>query len=155
MGTHYHGDEDVRRALDAYIKLMRAAETIKSRLGRALAEHGLTMSQLGVLETLLHLGPMCQRDIGRKLLVSGGNVTTVVDNLQKRSLVRRQRGEQDRRFVTVHLTDEGRGLIEGVFPQHAREIRRLMSGLSLEELDQLGDLCRSLGRTAAEVDTEE
>ena len=71
MGTHYQGTKAEVRALDAYIKLLRASDSIVGRLGQNLrAEDELTLSQFGVLEALLHLGPMCQRDLGAKILKS-------------------------------------------------------------------------------------
>ncbi len=97
MPTHYIGDERIRRALDVYIKLSRARKVMGDRTSTLLAEYGLTESQLGTLEALFYLGPMCQSEIGEKLLVTGGNMTLVVNNLEKRGLVSRQRDPQDRR----------------------------------------------------------
>jgi MarR family transcriptional regulator, 2-MHQ and catechol-resistance regulon repressor len=149
MGTHYKAEPQVTRALDAYIKLMRAAETLTSILARDLAAEGLTTTQFGVLEVLLHLGPRCQKDMGHKLLKSGGNITTVLANLERRGLVHRVRDPDDRRFVEVSLTDTGRALIEHVFPPHAERIAKLMRALSTSEQDGLAELCKSLGVAAA------
>lgn len=146
MGTHYKGTEAEVRALNTYIKLMRCAESVTSRLNPLAASVGLTLSQFGALEALLHLGPLCQRELGDKLLKSSGNITMVVDNLEKRRLVKRQRGGEDRRFVTVHLTEQGRRLITGIFPRHLSAIVSEMSALTKHELDELGRLCRKLGR---------
>lgn len=146
MGTHHEGSDDEVRALDTYIKLMRCVAVLNSATQRWLAEHKLTTSQLGVLEALMHLGPMCQRDVGRKLLLSGGNITTVVNNLERRGLVQRIRSEEDRRFVRLELTPDGDHLIREVFPGHARNITELLGGLEPDEQEQLGTLCRTLGR---------
>src|SRR6478672_962992 len=105
MRQRYEGSETERRALDAYTKLMRASESLIDRLSPEMQAAGLTWSQFGVLEALLHVGPLCQKDLGEKLLKSTGNITMVVDNLERRGLVRRVRGTQDRRYVTVHLTE--------------------------------------------------
>jgi MarR family transcriptional regulator, 2-MHQ and catechol-resistance regulon repressor len=145
MPTKYDGARDEVRALDAYIKLVRAAETITGRLDREIDAAGLSWSQFGALEALLHLGPLCQRDLGEKLLKSTGNITMVVDNLEKRGLVRRERGERDRRYVTVHLTEEGRRLIRELFPRHAANITRELQVLTPEEQEELGRLCKKLG----------
>jgi len=145
MGTHYEGTKEEVRALDAYIKLMRAAESVTTRLGESMARVGLTVSQFGAMEALHHLGPMVQCELARKLLKSGGNITTVVDNLEKRRLVRRERAGGDRRFVTVHLTKEGRRLIAGFFPRHVRAIVQEMSTLPHAEMETLGRLCKNLG----------
>ncbi len=154
MGSHYDGTEPEIRALDAYIKLMRCTAVLSSQLQRSLKAHGLTVSQLGVLEALHHLGPMCQRDVGRKLLLSGGNITTVVNNLERRGLVLRVRGQQDRRYVRLELTDEGEAFIAEVFPHHAARITELMAGLDAAQLQQLGDLARTLGRAADRKSTD-
>jgi len=146
MATHYRGSAQEKAALDAYIKLMRAADSVTARLEPLMRAADLTVGQFGTLEALLHLGPLCQRDLGRKLLRSGGNITVVVGNLARRGLVRRTRGPHDRRFVTVTLTDKGRRLIGGIFPRHVRRIVREMGALSLAEQTELGRLCRQLGR---------
>ncbi|HEX8746054.1 MAG TPA: MarR family transcriptional regulator [Pyrinomonadaceae bacterium] len=145
MGTRHKGAGKEVRALDAYIKLMRAAESVSARLAPHLAKAGLTVSQFGALEALYHLGPLCQRDLGKKILKSGGNITMVVDNLEKRGLVERVRGEGDRRYVTVNLTKPGRKLIGELFPRHAGAIREEMCVLSDAELEKLGSLCKRVG----------
>ena len=145
MGTHYDGRPAEVRALDAYIKLTRAVSSVEARLGPELARAGLTSTQLGVLEALLHLGPLGQRVLGGKLLMSGGNITTVVDNLEARGLVRRERRDDDRRHVTVHLSPEGRRLIAKVFPNHVRAIVDAFSALTPGEQETLGRLAKKLG----------
>ena len=146
MGTHHSGPPEQRAALDAFIKLTRAAESVGARAHTTLRDHGLTVSQFGVLEALYHLGPLCQKELAGKLLKSGGNLTTVVDNLQNRGLVGRQHRPGDRRFVVVNLTTGGRERIAGLFPAHAAHIAAEMAVLSAAEQNQLGRLCRKLGR---------
>jgi MarR family transcriptional regulator, 2-MHQ and catechol-resistance regulon repressor len=148
MATHFQGDAHEVRALDAYIKLSRASSTLDGRLATNLASLGLTAGQLGVMEALMHLGPLSQGELGRKLLRSGGNVTTVIDNLERRNLVARRRNSEDRRVVTVDLTKVGRRLIEKVFPVHARAVAQAMETLTVAEQEELGRLCRKLGRGA-------
>lgn len=146
MGTHHRGTKEEVRSLNAFIKLMRAADSVSARLSSQITAAGLTESQFGTLEALYHLGPLHQRQLGEKLLRSGGNVTLVVDNLEKRGLVRRERGLEDRRFITVHLTDEGRRLIGRAFPRHVARIVEEMGVLTPAEQEELGRLCRKLGR---------
>lgn len=145
MGTHHEGPPREVRALDTYIKLTRASESVNALLMSRLSAEKLTISQFGTLEALFHLGPMCQKAIGEKLLKSGGNVTLVVDNLEKRGLVQRVRNADDRRFITVDLTPAGRALIERVFPAHVQRIVDAFASLSPAEQDQLGALCKKLG----------
>ena len=150
MGSRHQGPEEEVRALDAYIKLMRAADSMTARLSSLLARAGLTMTQFGSLETLYHLGPMNQKELGAKLLKSGGNMTMVLDNLERRGLVRRERTPEDRRVCTVTLTAAGEALIRDLFPQHAAAITAELSVLSPEEQTELGRLCRKLGLSLPE-----
>lgn len=150
MGTHYHGSEAEIRALNTYIKLMRAAESVTSRINQHLSADKLTVSQFGVLEALYHLGPLCQSDLAQKILKSSGNITLVIDNLEKRGLVVRQRSQKDRRFVTVKLTGVGRALIESIFPRHVERVVQELSSLSADEQEELARLLRKLGKQTPE-----
>lgn len=141
-------------AVRAYVKLMRAQRGVLARLEPALAACALTLTQLGVLEAVLHLGPLTHRELGRKLLTSPANLTDVVDKLERRGLVRRVRAIEDRRLVRVELTEAGRDLIQAVFPAHAADIAAAMSGLDPAELAQLDHLLRKLGRGGLETAAE-
>jgi MarR family 2-MHQ and catechol resistance regulon transcriptional repressor len=145
MGTHYKGKKEEIQALNAFIALMRASDSLNSRQYMSLKKSNLTISQFGALEALLHLGPMCQSVLSKKLLKSGGNITMVIDNLEKRGLVKRKRDTDDRRFISVHLTEKGEKLIQKVFPAHAKNIVNQMSVLSDEEQKNLIDYCKRIG----------
>ena len=138
-------DTDETRALKTYVKLMRAAESITTRAHRHLSSAGLTVSQFGVLEAIYHLGPLSQKELGRKILRSSGNITMVIDNLEKRRLVRRERDTSDRRIFIVHLTDEGQKRIRKIFPSHAALITGKMSVLNATDQTILGNLCKKVG----------
>jgi MarR family 2-MHQ and catechol resistance regulon transcriptional repressor len=143
--THYKGTKDEVRALNAYVKLMRASESVSARIHGHLADAGLTVSQFGVMEALFHLGPLSQGELAKKILKSSGNITMVIDNLEKRDLVRRERKADDRRFYAVQLTVEGRRLIGNVFPRHAAKIVAEMDALTRTEQEELSRLCRKVG----------
>lgn len=143
-----HGVDDpaVVAAVRAYVKLMRAHRSVIARLEPALAACALTLTQLGVLEAVLHLGPLTHGELGRKLLTSPGNLSDVVDKLEKRGLVCRVRAVVDRRQVRVELTAAGRVLISEVFPRHAADIARAMAGVDAGELVVLDRLLRKIGQ---------
>jgi MarR family 2-MHQ and catechol resistance regulon transcriptional repressor len=145
MRKGFLGNNKEVRALSTYVKLMRAAESITARVHKHLSSVGLTVSQFGVLETMHHLGPLSQKDLGQKILRSSGNITMVIDNLEKRRLVQRERDTSDRRFFIVHLTDEGQKLIRKIFPSHAALITNEMSVLNATDQKILGDLCKKVG----------
>jgi MarR family 2-MHQ and catechol resistance regulon transcriptional repressor len=149
VGTKFRRDPRARRALDAYVKLVRGAESATRRIHEHLADADLTFSQFGILEALLHLGPLSQRELGAKLLKSPGNVTMVLGNLEERGLVARDRSIRDRRTCVVDLTAAGRRLVRRVFPRHVRSVVRELAALTPAEQDTLGRLCKKLGLRAA------
>lgn len=151
MPTHFQGSNQQIAALDLFIKLTRASESILSKLFKPINDAGLTASQFGVLEALYHLGPMCQRDIASKILKSTGNLTMVIDNLEKRQLAQRVRDTKDRRMITVSLLPAGKALIESIFPSHVERLTQVFSVLSTEEAVQLNILLRKVGHHAANV----
>ena len=153
MPTHFRGAPEEERALSTFIKLMRCAASLSARLGGPgshPAAAGLTGSQFGILETLLHLGPLHQCQLAQKHLLSPGNLTLVINNLERDGLVRRrQRAAPDRRYVEVQLTDAGRALITDLFPRQAKAVATLFAALTPAEQERLGQLCGILGRHAA------
>jgi MarR family 2-MHQ and catechol resistance regulon transcriptional repressor len=149
MPTHFTGTATAVRALNTFIKLMRATDAVNAHLAPPLALAGLTTGQLGILEALLFLGPMRQCALAAKLLRSTSNVTTILDNLEKRGLVARQRRQDDRRVIDVSLTRAGRRLIDREFPAHAARIAEALAVLSPAEQQLLGALCKKLGTSFA------
>lgn len=145
MGTHYEGTDLEKETLEAFIKFMRASESLNQRLCKHLAESNLTISQFGVLEALLHLGEQNQKEIGKKLLKSGGNITLVIDNLEKSGFVKRKKDANDRRAVIVSLTSKGRDFIEDFFPQHLSKIVDELKVLSSDEKSELARICKKIG----------
>ena len=121
------GDSCLAEALRTYVKLLRAGKAVVARVKSRLSAEGLTFTQFGVLEAILHKGPLTQRELGRKVLTSAGNLTDVIDELEARGLVRRVRLAADRRSVQVELTQSGTALIERMFPHHARDIVAAMA----------------------------
>lgn len=146
MPTHYEGGEEERRALDVFIKLMRAADAVGTRTMRRTGLGGLTPTQFGVMEALLHLGPLSPSQLAEKHLKSRNNLSVVIENLERDGLVRREPDTCDRRAYHVHLTDAGRERIAAAFPAHVRAVVEEMEALTPEEQEQLGHLLRRLGR---------
>ena len=144
MGTRHRGAIEEINALNAFIKLQRSAESVSARIHAVLPE-GLTITQFGVLEAIYHIGPLCQSELAEKLLKSSGNLTLVVDNLEKAGYVRRERDAADRRFVVVKLTEKGHAFIAVIFPKVVANVTREMGALSSTELADLGRLCKKIG----------
>lgn len=145
MGTHYKGSKKEINSLNVFIKLNRAVESVNSTLNSSLSREGLTESQFGVLEALFHLGPMSQKNLGSKILKSGGNITMVIDHLEKRGLVLRRRGIVDRRYYNIHLTEKGKKLVEAVFPKQLKIITEEIGILNENEQYELQRMCKLIG----------
>lgn len=135
-----------RTILKTYTQMMRATDAVTTKMHRHLASHGLTVSQFGVLEALYHKGPLCQRDIGWKILKTSGNMTTVIDNLEKRALVAREKDLDDRRRISVKLTENGFDLINTLFPIHAEIAEKAFAVLTDTDLASLGALLKKVGK---------
>jgi len=138
-----------------YVKLARASRAVTACADAGLAQAGLTHTQLGVLEAILHLGPMTQRALGKKVLTSPANLTDLIDKLAARGLLFRCRAETDRRNVVVDLTPEGRRCIEDLFPRHAASLAAAMGDLTDAEITMLDALLRRVGRHAASCSGDE
>jgi MarR family 2-MHQ and catechol resistance regulon transcriptional repressor len=144
--------DDEERALRLWIALARAYSTMARAVSTKIARYGLTTAQFGILEALHHLGPLPLGELAEKLLVTGGNVTYVMDRLESQGLVERRRSDADRRVVTAVLTSEGRKLVTEVFPGHATFIHELVSTLSPNDQERARTLLKRLGKGIAELE---
>jgi MarR family 2-MHQ and catechol resistance regulon transcriptional repressor len=133
------------RTLNTFIKLTRCTNSLLARLAERNTIGDLTYSQFAVLEALYHLGSLTQGDISAKMLKSGSNMTTVIDNLERDGLVRRERDANDRRVIHVHLTEAGSKKVEALLPGHVAALVEEFSILSASEQETLGELCKKLG----------
>ncbi len=150
MPSHYKGKPDEILALDTLIKLSRSVNAVQGSLLPSLQrDYGITEGQLSVLEALYHLGPLSQGQLCKKVLRSGSNMTTVVDNLERDRLVKRTQSEDDRRVHIVSITERGRALMIQLLPEHVSRISGIMSALTKDEQRELGRLCRKLGTSVA------
>ncbi len=137
-------------ALRLWVVLSRAHSSITAHASADAASHGLTMAEFGVLEALYHRGPMLLGEVQRKILVSSGGITFLVDRLAGKGLVERRASSKDRRARYAALTQRGEQLISSIFPLHASAIERAVSGLTREEQLHVTTLLRRLGMHAAE-----
>ena len=157
MITHSHpspaGQTDSEAqavALKLLVVLARAHASVEAHLHANVGAYGLTLTEFAILEVLYHKGPLLLGEVQKRILVSSGGVTYLVDRLEEKGLVERRACTEDRRARYAALTPEGEALIARIFPPHAELIREVMSTLSLEEQRQTVDLLRRLGRAAAE-----
>ena len=145
MPTKFNGSAEQRQALDLFIKLARASDAFFGRTTCAAAEHGLTPTQFGVLETLLHLGPLKPSTLAEKHLKSRNNLSVVVDHLERDGLVERVRCPKDRRAQWIHFTKAGEAKIKSVFPVFVETVTEEAGVLTADEQTQLCHLLKKLG----------
>jgi MarR family 2-MHQ and catechol resistance regulon transcriptional repressor len=138
-------------SLKLLVVLARAHAAVTAHLHAQVGAHGLTLTEFGILEVLYHKGPLLLGEVQRRILVSSGGVTYLVDRLERKGLVERRACPEDRRARYAALTGEGETLIARIFPEHAEVITRVMDSLTLEEQREATDLLRKLGHGAASL----
>ena len=138
-------------ALSLWVKLARAYSTFCKLTIKQISTFGLTEPQFGVLECLGHLGPLTLGELSKKQLVSGGNITCVVDNLEKEGFVERVPSKEDRRAIVAQLTPKGKKLFDNIFLQHAKYITKISSVLKEREQQELSRLLKKLGLALKEI----
>ncbi len=145
MSTHYQGKDREKLVLDTWIKFSRANNTIGNIMRRNIEDQGLTISQFGVLEILEHIGPLSVKEISGKLLLTTSNLVTVIDNLVKQGLVKREPCLDDRRSIIIHLSEKGSDVIGPIFKSHLEELLNCFSNFNENQLKTLGSLSKGLG----------
>jgi len=131
-----------------WLVLMKAFRSVQRHASDSIASLGLGLSDFVVLEMLLHKGPMKVNDIGRKVDLTSGSITTAVDRLQARGLVSRQVDSEDSRSRIVRLTAKGNTLIHAAFEAHAARMEKASRGLDQKERKELIALLKKLGLDA-------
>ncbi len=154
MGKYIQTSDYEKLVLKTWVKFYRANNTLTQIMRHNVEGQGLTFSQFGVLEVLVHLGPLSVKEIGQKLLMTTSNLVTVIDNLVKQELVKRVPCDHDRRSIIVHLTNKGQALIEPVFRQHLDELLNCFSVLDEQQLITLASLSKELGLKQKEKQNE-
>jgi MarR family 2-MHQ and catechol resistance regulon transcriptional repressor len=137
-------------ALKLWVVLSRAHASISAHAAAHAADHGLSLTEFAILEVLYHRGRMVLGEIQRRILVSSGGITFLVDRLAEKGLVVRQECPEDRRAKYVALTREGTRVIREIFPSHAQALTTAMRGLTPAEQQEAARLLRALGLAAAE-----
>ena len=131
-----------------WLLLMKAHRSMVRHAERSIVSLDMCISDFGVLEVLLHKGPRSVSEIGRRVNLTSGSITTAIDRLEQRGLVARAADSSDRRARVVHLTRDGKARITMEFARHKDAMDRAAQGLSKAERGTLMELLRKLGTTA-------
>ena len=148
-GSSATSDRKQDAALKLWVVLARSFNAVSARLAENVARHELTPTEFAILEVLYHKGPLLLGEVQRKILVTSGGITYLVDRLVEKGLVKREECAEDRRARYAVLTSAGAALIRKVFPQHSVAIERAVSGLTLAEQREAVQLLKKLGLAAA------
>jgi MarR family 2-MHQ and catechol resistance regulon transcriptional repressor len=132
-----------------WLVLWKATRVLELHGHRSIAGLNMGLSDFGVLEALLHKGPLPIKDLGAKVLLTSGSITTAVDRLEAKGLVERFNDKQDRRSRIVRLTTVGKKMIQKAFAEHKVAMEDAASGLDLKDRAVLIELLRRLGQDAA------
>ena len=131
-----------------WLLLMKAHRSMVRHAERSIVSLDMCISDFGVLEVLLHKGPQSVSEIGRRVNLTSGSITTAIDRLEQRGLVARAADSSDRRARVVHLTRDGKARITKEFTRHTDAMDRATQGVSKAERGTLMELLRQLGTTA-------
>ena len=131
-----------------WLVLMKAHRSLARHAARSIVSLDMCISDFAVLEVLLHKGPQSVSEIGRRVELTSGSITTAIDRLERRGLVARAAHASDRRARVVDLTPAGKALITPVFATHKQAMDRAAQGLSKTERATLIALLKKLGTTA-------
>lgn len=131
-------------ALDLWTRLSKAYDKVRKDQMKQMAQEKLTAPQFNVLEVLSRRGPIPLKRISEELMVTGANITCVVDNLEKEDLVRRVHSKEDRRVINAELTEKGKEKINGILPEYAKQMANLVSVLNENEQRELANLLQKL-----------
>ena len=142
-------DEASSAALRLWVVMSRAHAAIAAHAAADVARHGLTLAEFGILEALYHRGPMLLGEVQRRILVSSGGITFLVDRLTAKGLVERRTCHEDRRARYAALTPAGTALVAKIFPEHAALLTQVMEGLTVDEQSTSADMMRALGLFAS------
>jgi MarR family 2-MHQ and catechol resistance regulon transcriptional repressor len=141
-------DAPKNSGIHLWLVLMKAHRALSRHAMRSIEPSGLGFSDFAVLEVLLNKGPQRVNEIGRRVDLTSGSITTAIDRLETRGLVVRGLDDADRRSRIVRLTPAGRARIRDVFAQHAAAMEGASIGLNKSERKSLIELLKKLGVAA-------
>src|SRR5580658_9343237 len=141
--------QSIEGAEHVWLVMMKAMRALTRYAAAGIEETGLGFSDFGVLEVLLHKGPLPVNTIGPVVNLTAGSISIAVDRLFAKGLVSRVESPEDRRVRIVALTPRGKALIDSAFRKHSGQMKRVFSELSPEELRGLQMALKRVGKRAA------
>lgn len=132
-------------SLNAFVVLMRASKSVEERIKKDIKSYGVSITEFTILEALYHKGDLTVNQICDAVLINSGSMTYVIDKLQQRGLLERITSEEDRRVIHVRITNQGKELMDDIFPKHEKVIEKVFEDVNSEELESVIDILKRIG----------
>ncbi|MCM3399054.1 MarR family transcriptional regulator [Oceanobacillus profundus] len=138
-------------SLKLFVVLAKAYRAIIEQAEMDIKSKGLNLTDFAVLELLFHRGKQPMQKIGDKILMTSGSITYIVNKLEKKGYLVREASPNDRRVTYASISDQGRELLNSIFPAHWEKLKTIMNGLNDEEKDTAIELLKKLGTTVKKI----
>lgn len=145
MNEEERNQLDEALSLKLFVVLTRALDSVRKSIEKEIRSYGLNPTEFAVLELLYNKGEQTVQKIGEKVLIASSSITYVVDKLEKKNLILRTPNPEDRRITQVSITEEGKALMDDIFPGHAKAVQRILEGLTMEEKEEMISQLKKLG----------
>lgn len=136
-----------KESLKLFVVLCRTFSSVSGVVKKDIKNYGLSLSEFETLELLYHKGTQTIQEIGKKVLLTSGSMTYVVDQLVKKGLVTRKICENDRRVTYVEIGEKGVELMDEIFPHHSHCISELFSALSTAEIIDMTEKLKRISKS--------
>ncbi|MFD1448471.1 MarR family winged helix-turn-helix transcriptional regulator [Oceanobacillus profundus] len=138
-------------SLKLFVVLAKAYRAIIEQAEMDIKSKGLNLTDFAVLELLFHRGKQPMQKIGDKILMTSGSITYIVNKLEKKGYLVREASPNDRRVTYASISDQGKELLNSIFPAHWEKLKTIMNGLNDEEKDTAIELLKKLGTTVKKI----
>ncbi|MEK3888863.1 MarR family winged helix-turn-helix transcriptional regulator [Bacillus sp. FSL K6-3431] len=133
-------------SLKSFVVLMKSSKSVQERIKKDISSYGMGISDFTVLEALYHKGKQTIREISNAVLINTGSITYVIDKLEGKGLLERNDCKEDRRVVHIQITEQGKQIMDEIFPKHQKVIEDIFSEITLEEKQSLIDILKRVGK---------
>ncbi|NBJ67966.1 MULTISPECIES: MarR family transcriptional regulator [Clostridia] len=133
-------------SLKAFVVLIKASKALQEHVMEDIKNYGMKTSEFTILETLYHKGKQTVREISDSVLIKTGSITYVIDRLEEKGMLLREHCHKDRRVVYIDITDEGKKLMDEIFPKHQKVIEELFMDISDEQKQTVIDVLKKIGK---------
>lgn len=133
-------------SLKSFVVLMKSSKAVQEQIKKDISSYGMRTSDFTVLEALYHKGRQTIREISSAVLINTGSITYVIDKLETKGLLERSDCKEDRRVVYIQITEQGKEMMDEIFPKHQQVIEAIFSDITSEEKEFLINILKRVGK---------